>query len=721
MKYSKIYTLLILIFFVTPIDLRAQDDKLIDSLENDTHSKIDTIKAKALFNLSFIYSKKYDSTVQKSTVYADELLTFSETANSKLIKVLANLAKGRELDARSKFIEAVEFYRNGRMLAEELGRIEYILRCGMGEAVILKEKGDYKGATDLLYKLLELSEKSNNIEGRIISLSNIANIYNNKGETEKAIEMQHEIVKIDKELNDSYGLSIDYNNIASIYFESEQSDSAYIYFHKALKLKREVGDVYGAAITMSNLGKYFVDEGKLDSALYYLEISLKDREELNDILGLAWTHTYLGEYYTKAGNLNQAEWHFEKGLVYSAEMESMSNTAEIYEEQSKMYARFNQYDKAYDYVNKYYVLKDSLLNKENLKDMANLEFKYQTEKKVLEIENLKKDQVIKDAELQNEKEINQEKTRQQYLAYAAMGFFILFGIAALTAFIRKKKDNKIISEQKSAVEKQKNQIEEQKHMLEEKNQEIIDSINYAKRIQSAILPQQKTIQQYLPESFVLYKPKDIVAGDFYWMEHVENTVLIAAADCTGHGVPGAMVSVICNNGLNKSVHEHQLVRPGDILDKTRELVISEFSKSEEQVKDGMDIALCSIIRHDEGATVEYSGAHNPLWIIRKGTQEIEEIKASKQPIGNSDHFEPFATNEIKLQKGDVIYIFSDGYADQFGGDKGKKFKAANFKSLLISVSELPMEDQKKEIDQTFEAWRGSIEQLDDVCVIGVRI
>jgi len=251
-------------------------------------------------------------------------------------------------------------------------------------------------------------------------------------------------------------------------------------------------------------------------------------------------------------------------------------------------------------------------------------------------------------------------------------------------------------------------------LIENKNKEITDSITYAKRIQNAIFPAAKVVKEYLEESFILYKPKDIVAGDFYWLEHKDGMVLFAAADCTGHGVPGAMISVVCNNALNRSVREYGLTDPGEILNKTREIVIQEFEESDEAVSDGMDIALCSLA----GNTLKYAGAHNPLWIIRNG--EIIVTKANKEPIGKFDHPEPYLTHVFELLKGDAIYIFSDGYVDQFGGVKGKKFKTRGFRELLLSIQEKTMEEQKILIDQSFETWRGNLEQIDDVCVIGVK-
>jgi serine phosphatase RsbU (regulator of sigma subunit) len=295
---------------------------------------------------------------------------------------------------------------------------------------------------------------------------------------------------------------------------------------------------------------------------------------------------------------------------------------------------------------------------------------------------------------------------------------VIIGAIIFIGFQRKKKDNLLIKEQKEEeVEKQKDLIELQKDIVEEKNKEITDSINYAKRIQSAILPPLKLVKEHLPDSFILYKPKDIVASDFYWMEQKGDSILFAACDCTGHGVPGALVSVICNNGLNRSVREHDLIEPGKILDKTREIVIQEFEKSEEEVKDGMDIALCSLT----GNLLKYAGANNPLWIIRKDADEVKVIKANKEPIGKYYDMNPYQTHSIQLNKGDTIYIFSDGFVDQFGGDKKKKFKPKAFRELLLRLKGLPMEEQKKIIDSVFEEWKGDLEQIDDVCVIGVKI
>jgi serine phosphatase RsbU (regulator of sigma subunit) len=280
------------------------------------------------------------------------------------------------------------------------------------------------------------------------------------------------------------------------------------------------------------------------------------------------------------------------------------------------------------------------------------------------------------------------------------------------------------------------QLNEQNITLEEKQKEILDSIAYAKRLQEAILPSQNFVNKHLPESFVLYKPKDIVAGDFYWM-HVftdeitnKEITLIAAADCTGHGVPGALVSVVCSNALNRTVTEFKIFEPSKILDKVRELVIETFERSDYDVKDGMDISLCSITKNGEDYSIKWSGANNSLWYItpsfninnkESSVTLLSEIKANKQPIGKTDTPKPFTQHQITLNKNDVIYLFTDGFADQFGGPKGKKLKSLAMKELLTSISHKSMTTQKIEIEAFFNNWKKDLEQVDDVCVIGIRL
>jgi len=261
------------------------------------------------------------------------------------------------------------------------------------------------------------------------------------------------------------------------------------------------------------------------------------------------------------------------------------------------------------------------------------------------------------------------------------------------------------------------EVVQQKELVEMKNKEITDSITYAKRIQEAILPSNQLVKTLLDESFILYKPKDIVAGDFYWLEEKDDKILLASADCTGHGVPGAMVSVVCNNALNRTVREFNLDEPAAILNKVRDIVIETFNKSGEDVKDGMDIALISFDKKTN--ILQFSGANNSLFLISDGALQV--LAANKQPIGKYAVTENFTNHVVQLKKGDTFYIFTDGYVDQFGGEKGKKLKFQGLVNILMEIKSESMSYQHKYMDEFFMEWKGNLEQVDDVCVIGVRV
>ncbi len=281
------------------------------------------------------------------------------------------------------------------------------------------------------------------------------------------------------------------------------------------------------------------------------------------------------------------------------------------------------------------------------------------------------------------------------------------------------------------------QILEKNEIIEEKSRNILDSINYAQKIQQAILPSSKRIAESFIDHFVLFMPKDIVSGDFYWMSETADKTLIASVDCTGHGVPGAFVSIVGNTGLNRAINEFKLSKPGEILDKLNELVVDTLNQdNSNEVKDGMDIALCSYDK--KNGMLSYSGANNPLYVISKQSKlnmdgvlmdpsyhlkdyNLFEVKADKQPIGLFDHRTAFSTHTMQLEKGDAFYVFSDGYPDQFGGPKEKKFRYNRFRNLLLSFQASKMEDQKSQLYSTLNEWMGDLEQVDDICVVGVKV
>lgn len=319
-------------------------------------------------------------------------------------------------------------------------------------------------------------------------------------------------------------------------------------------------------------------------------------------------------------------------------------------------------------------------------------------------------------------------TKYAYAGYGMMALIIIFLSAKLAAYRVQQKNKlleQLITERTEEIAEQNVLLEQQKSEIESKNEDILDSIKYAKRIQDTILPTDEKLNELVGEHFVFFQPKDIVSGDFYWLRKIDETVILTAIDCTGHGVPGALVSFVGNNALLRVVNEFQLKQPAKILDKLRELVIKSFQhQSNLKVRDGMDMALVAL--HKDQNKLEYAGANNSLYLIRNG--ELTEIKADKQPIGYFDKASPFTNHEITIQKGDCIYLFSDGFVDQFGGKDdaaremgGKKYKSRNFKNLLLRIHQEPMDKQKEILHEAFFSWKGELEQVDDVCVIGVRL
>jgi serine phosphatase RsbU (regulator of sigma subunit) len=355
------------------------------------------------------------------------------------------------------------------------------------------------------------------------------------------------------------------------------------------------------------------------------------------------------------------------------------------------------FEKALDYYLRYHRLSDSIINDENRLLLARNEIEY---------EYTKREEKFLVESQKNALQLSEERKRNYIIFFsvvAILGISLFFGYMVYKSLKLEKQAKKTVLEQKE--------------IIEEKQKEIIDSINYAKSLQEAILPPMALWKSQLPDSFVLYKPKDIVAGDFYWMEKSQGLLFFAVADCTGHGVPGAMVSVVCSNALNRSILEFRLSDPGEILDKTRELVISTFEKSEKQVRDGMDISLCAL--NTQTRRLQWAGANNPLWVIHE--QTLRRIAPDKQPVGEYIDELPFTTHSIQLEAGDLLYLFSDGYADQFGGPKGKKFKYKQLEELISRISGQEMAEQARILNSTFEDWKGSLGQVDDVCIIGIRV
>ncbi|GAG60940.1 unnamed protein product, partial [marine sediment metagenome] len=386
----------------------------------------------------------------------------------------------------------------------------------------------------------------------------------------------------------------------------------------------EIGDKKGMASSLTNIGAIYNEDGEYALAIEYLLKSLEIKEVIDDKVGISDSYTAIAGSYFGLKEVKKAIDYGLKGLQMAQDIGSLDEEKSARYQLAYIFEESGDTDNALKHFKAYTAVKDSMRNEKNTREITERDMQYEFDK-----------QQAKDMAEQEKKDAiaAEELKREKAIGYAFMGGFGLLLILAFLIFRnlrQKKRANRLISMQKE-------EVEYQKDMVEEKNREITDSITYALRIQEAILPPDRIVKEYLQESFILYKPKDIVAGDFYWMEVIGDTTIFAAADCTGHGVPGAMVSVVCHGALNRSVREFGLTDPAKILDKTRELVIETFEASDEEVKDGMDIALCSLT----GTELQYAGAHNPLWVLRNG--EVLETKADKQPIGKYAELKPFTT------------------------------------------------------------------------------
>ena len=638
----------------------------------------------------------------------DTSLAGSYLALSEILYI-SNIDTLKSLSEKSKLITEKSLLINNSEIVKK--RLKTFLAAALNNiGYIYNARGQTKEAVAYFSRSLKISEEIGNENAIASSLNNLINAFNEHGQVKEVLDYLNRSLKTrEGGIINKSDIAASLNNIGTIHNSNGQLKDALVYYNRSLKIREEIGDKNGVASSLNNIGIIHNRQGKVKEALDYLNRSLKIREEIGSKPVIATCLSNIGVIYNEQDQLNKALVYGLKSLTISQEIGSSICIERASNLLSEVYEKQNKGIKALEMYKLHITMKDSINNEETQKASAQQQAKYAYEKQ----------KVLDDAAHDKRLAIKQEEREQQQIITGAiavmLGLVVIFFLFVFNRLRITRKQKAVIEQQKVEVEQQKEVVELAHDELEEKNQEILDSIIYAKRIQSAILPPIKLVKEYLKESFIVYKPKDVVAGDFYWMEQKNGKVLFAAADCTGHGVPGAMVSVVCNNALNRSVREHGLTDPGEILNKTREIVVAEFEKSEEEVKDGMDIAICSL----EGMKLQYAGAHNPLWIIRNG--EIIETKANKQPIGEFENPEPYTTHSFDLEQGDSIYIFSDGYVDQFGGEKGKKFKSKAFRELLLSIQDKAMEEQKATIDETFETWKGDLEQIDDVCVIGVRV
>jgi tetratricopeptide (TPR) repeat protein len=586
----------------------------------------------------------------------------------------------------------------------------------------LMDYGDYKNAILYHTEALNLCLKNKVSKQEAASYTGLGNVYGDMGDHEKSIQYYRKSLNIHLKNNSLEQAAAVYNNLGLEASYRKRQDSAIYYYEKSLKYTAFEDFPYDYLTTLNNIASVYFDLKQDEKAIYSYEkcIRVSDSMHYDDLKSLALNN--LANIYFELKNYDKAEQLYIEAEVLAIKSQTILNSIDANTGLYDLYKLQGKTDKAIICLERKILLQDSIYNQEtkNLAMQEAFQLDYDRLRIQDSIDAARKDEFTK-LEIKSKNEQLENEKNKQLFFFSGIGLVILFAGFMYNRF--------------RVTRKQKGIIEEQKLIVEEKQKEIIDSISYARRIQKAILPSDKLFNELFPDNFVLYQPKDIVAGDFYWLEKTETHIFLAVCDCTGHGVPGAMVSVVCHNALNRSVKEFGLTDPGKILDKTRELVISEFEKSEEEVKDGMDISLLSISLSPSLSSrvnptkensyrvnypvIHWAGANNPLWIIRN--KQCLSLKPDKQPIGKFFDEKPFTTHLAEIQQGDKLYLFTDGFADQFGGDKGKKLKESRLKEILIDWSEKSFKEQDQELRKYLSDWKGNLEQVDDVCIIGIRI
>lgn len=724
--------LIILTLFLSTFSGRSQD--YLDSLWQvwSDAAEPDSVRLRALYY--FTWNGYLFVDPDSAFYYAQMHYDYAENKGIKEEMASALNVQGATFYIQGDYDQAVNYYTKSLNIQEEIGNKKGMAISFNNIGNIYYDQGNLAQAIDFYTKSLKYEEEVGSTEGIAASLSNIAMIYDDQEDYDQALDYYLKSLKLDEEVGNKDGMAATLNNVGAIYDDQKDYSKAMDYFSKSLKLYREVDDQYGIASSLSNIGRIYKYQGDAEKikgnevtsdenyamALDYYDQCLQIYKEIEYLKGEAIAYNYIGAVYSEQENFDQALLYSNKGLKLAREIGAAGETQEAAQNLWGIYKGLGNYKSALEMHELFISTRDTILSEENQRVVLEQEYKYNYEKQAVadSIKNAEQEKVNQ-AKLEVEKAKSAAQKRQNIYLFAGLSLVALFGVFMFNRFRVTRKQRDIIDKQKSEVESQKKELESTHQQLEEHHKEISDSIMYAKRIQEAIMPSLNSMDAALKDGFVLYLPKDVVAGDFFWMEQVDDVTYYAAADCTGHGVPGAMVSVVCSNALNKALLEEGIRGTGQLLDRTREIVIDRLTKSGEEVKDGMDISLCAL--NLKTKELKWAGANNPLWVLRKGAEGFEEIKANKQPIGKYADPKPFTEHSLELNEGDMIYVFTDGYQDQFGGPKGKKFKANQLKDIIITNQALSMDDQMKLLKSKFMEWKGEIEQIDDVCIIGVRV
>jgi tetratricopeptide (TPR) repeat protein len=703
--------------------------------------------------LEEIYTYFYENDdLRKAEIYAVQAISLARSIGyrSKLAQSLSYLAY--ILESESEYDMALTSYNEALAISKEVGDSHLTSKLYGYIGYIHYINSNYTLSRQFINRALNLSEQINDSASISMAYNTLAMIYEAYEEYNLALDYYNRSINIDYRINDSLGVATGLNNIGEVYKHKGEHEIALEYYHRAKEIYEKYNNLSGISTTLHNIAVVYQMMGEYDKALDFHWKTLDLVKRLNDQSGILLTHYNLAKLYMEIGDYAYGKNHMYLAYERSEEIGVLNDKILISELMYDFYKKHDNLEKAMEHLENMVKYRE-IVNKEGQrKEVLTLGVQYEYEKKSLQ------DSIRFESVIQQQNIILEEERKQKAILYTglALGLALLLIIISRLRII--KNQNKV--------------IEAQKTLVEEKNKEVIDSIAYAKNLQNAILPPKSLIDERLTpylgqNSFILYMPKDIVAGDFYWMEvnrisvtedEERKDIFFAVGDCTGHGVPGAMVSIVCSNALTRVVKEFPSISPAEVLDNVSKIVEDTFnSESSENgdVQDGMDICLCKINYHsnleaeysnmaegEEIGTVDYAGANNPLWIIRKkdvapriidpdfkikgfDDYELVELLPDKQPVGKFAYRKPFVGKSCPIYKGDRLYLFSDGFYDQFGGDVikkgGKKFKTSNFKKLLLENQSPGIIEQRDIIVKYFYEWKGELEQLDDVCVVGIQV
>lgn len=633
---------------------------------------------------------------------ASEALALSEKIEFEVGRMNSYNVMGLSKYYMTQYDEALKHFNLSKEIAEKLGDKLKLAAVINNMGLVYDDKADYQKALTYYLQALKLCEEGNTGNNWMYgsTLNNVGLIYQNMGKYDQALEFFNRSMKVKEKIGNIRGVGSSLHNIGLAYKLKKEYDKSLEYYLRALEIRKATNDLSGTALTLNNIGSLYEIKGEYEKAYPYLRQALDIKEKQQDKYSLALSLFSMGANFSNRGKPQESMMYLDRAMAIAKASGAKDLIKRGYEDYAYAYSKMGNWEKAYRNQRLLTEMKDSILNSESAKQINEMQTIYETEKKQKEIELLTKDGEIQALQL------NRNKLWMFALIAAVL---LVLSLAALlyNRYKLKQRANDLLEDQNTEITLQK--------------KEITDSINYAKRIQESILPPVEHWNKILPQSFIFYRPKDIVSGDFYWIEQRNDMICFAAVDCTGHGVPGALMSVVGFNLLTQAVNEVGLTKPSDILKHLDAGVTKTLRQSEagKGVKDGMDLSLCCL--NTKTNELQYAGAFNALYYISDGV--FNEVKADKFPIGvNLDgKVDEYRNHTIQLKNGDSIYLFSDGYADQFGGPRGKKFKYNQLKQMLTEVSQKTLPEQKQVVEHTFDSWKGGLEQIDDVVIIGVRI